>query len=206
MGRKSALTPEQWAEIDRRILLGGESVNKLAAEFGVNESSIRRKVKPNKAEKAEQAKSHPELRALAERKVAADSEVQKVAEQIAQLPIATQRVVVDLADDLRAISSHMAGTARYSAATAHRLAGIAHAKVQEIADADPLNDDDSMAALKGVAVLTKMSNEASVVPLGLIAASKDTMARLNEREPEKPAIDVTKLSDGTLQELLDARA
>jgi transposase-like protein len=184
MGRKSALTPEQWAEIDRRILLGGESVNKLAAEFGVNESSIRRKVKPNKAENAEQAKSHPELRALAERKVAADTEVQKVAEQIAQLPIATQRVVVDLADDLRAISSHLAGAARFGAATAHRLSGIAHAKVQEIDDAAPL-DEESLGALKGVAVLTRMANDASTIGVNLLAANKD---RLKEGDkPDVPA-------------------
>lgn len=182
MGRKSALTPEQWAEIDRRILLEGESVFKLAKEFGVNESSIRRKVKPNKAEKAEQAHSHPEIRAMAERKVAADSEVEKVARQIAQLPVATQRVVTDLAARLSNISGHLAGAAEFGAATAHRLAGIAHAKVQEIDDAAPLNDE-SVAALKGVAVLTKMANEASTIGVNLLAANKDRV-----REGEKPDV------------------
>lgn len=182
MGRKSALTPEQWAEIDRRILLEGESVYKLAKEFGVNESSIRRKVKPNKAEKAERAHSHPEIRAMAERKVAADSEVEKVARQIAQLPVATQRVVTDLAARLSNISGHLAGAAEFGAATAHRLAGIAHAKVQEIDDAAPLNDE-SVAALKGVAVLTKMANEASTIGVNLLAANKDRV-----REGEKPDV------------------
>ncbi|NIE67465.1 GIY-YIG nuclease family protein [Burkholderia sp. Ax-1719] len=43
MGRKSALTPEQWAQIERRHLVDGESLNSLATEFGVNESSLRRR-------------------------------------------------------------------------------------------------------------------------------------------------------------------
>lgn len=45
MGRKSALTPEQWAEVERRHLVGGESINSLAKVFGVNEATIRKKNK-----------------------------------------------------------------------------------------------------------------------------------------------------------------
>jgi len=32
MGRKSALTPEQWLEIERRHVLDSEFINSLAAE------------------------------------------------------------------------------------------------------------------------------------------------------------------------------
>lgn len=49
MGRKSVLTNEQWAEIERQHLVEGESINSLAKEFGANEGTIREKINPNKA-------------------------------------------------------------------------------------------------------------------------------------------------------------
>eukprot|EP01034_Spumella_vulgaris_P031468 gene31468-38863_t len=64
------------------------------------------------------------------------------------LPISAQISARTLADELKEISLQLAGAARYSAATAHRLAGIAHAKVAEIDDAAPL-DDASRVALDG---------------------------------------------------------
>ena len=42
MGRKSKLTPEQWAEIERR-LVAGERPSHLAKEFGVNPSQVTRR-------------------------------------------------------------------------------------------------------------------------------------------------------------------
>lgn len=59
MGRKSSLTAEQWIEIERRMRVHDASAFVLAKEFGVNESSIRRKIKPNNADKAERAQNHP---------------------------------------------------------------------------------------------------------------------------------------------------
>jgi hypothetical protein len=81
-----------------------------------------------------------------------------------------------LADELRAISSHLAGAAKFGAATAHRLSGIAHAKVQEIDDAAPLNGD----SLRDVAVLTKLANDAGQLGMNLLAANKDTVKSLND--------------------------
>jgi hypothetical protein len=76
MGRKSSLSPEQWVEIERRHLVDGEPVRKLAKEFGVDEAAIRRRINPQKSADEKSAKS---LRELADAKVSADKAV-KVAE------------------------------------------------------------------------------------------------------------------------------
>lgn len=170
MGRKSALTPEQWAEVERRHLVDGESVNSLAKEFGVNEATIRKKINPNRSE---QEKSGKPLRELALEKIDADKRVKDISEQIASLPISRQQIVTDLAQKLTNISGHLASAAEYGAATAHRLAGIAHNKVAEIDDAKPLNEE-SLTSLKGIAVLTRMANDASEIGLNLLRANKDS--------------------------------
>lgn len=183
MGRKSALSPEQWLQIERRMLVDGESAYALSKEFGVNESSIRRKIKPSSADKAEAGtKHHPELRELAERKVEVDRAKQSVDAEIAALPVARQEIVSDLAQRLQNISRHLCGAAEFGAATAHRLAGIAHLKVQQIDDADPFAAE-SMLALKGVTVLTNMANEASKIGLNLINANKDTIRDVDDTPP-----------------------
>lgn len=181
MGRKSSLTDSQWEQIERRHLVDGESINALAAEFGVNDSSVRRKIKPNKAELPNGAKPLP---VLALEKVQADREVRRIAEQIAELPVAKQQIVSDLARKLTNISGHLASAAEYGAATAHRLAGIANAKAQEIDDAAPLTGD-SMEALKGIAGLTKMANEASEIGVNLLKANKEAIGDLNRGDQKK---------------------
>lgn len=183
MGRKSALTPEQWVDIERRHLVNGESINALAIEFGVNESSIRRKIKPNKTELPNEAKP---LQVLAREKVDADKAVMRIAEQIAELPVARQQIVSDLAQKLTNISVHLGSAAEYGAATAHRLAGIAHMKATEIDDAKPL-DDESVAALKGIAVLTRMANDASEIGVNLLRANKDAVDEANRGRTSVPS-------------------
>ena len=93
MGRKSALSQEQVVSIERRHFVGGESLNSLAKEFGVNESTLRRKIKPNKAEAQGAAKS---LIQLATEKAAVDKAAKSIADEIAELPIARQQIVTDL--------------------------------------------------------------------------------------------------------------
>nr|WP_315471747.1 hypothetical protein [uncultured Rhodoferax sp.] len=95
------------------------------------------------------------------------------------LPISSQIDALTLVDELRAVSNHLASAAKFGSATAHRLAGIAHAKVQEIDDAKPLNAE-SMEALKGIAVLTKIANEASTIGVNLLNANKDQIKLVNE--------------------------
>lgn len=180
MGRKSSLTPEQWVEIERRHIVDGESINALAAEFGINESSIRRRIKPNKAELPNGQKP---LQVLAQEKVKADKEVRRIAEQIAELPIARQQIVTDLAQKLVNISGHLASAAEFGAMTAHRLAGIAAAQVEKIDDVDPLK---SASALMSVAHLSKLANVSSEIGINLLRANKDAVDEANNGKKKAP--------------------
>lgn len=155
MARPSKLTDAQWEAIGKR-LLAGESAAALSREFGVSKAAI--SVRFSKRTEA----------------------VKSVAKQIVEteralsfLNVSEQIAARSLADDLKAISEHLAGAARFGAATSHRLAGIAHNKVAEIDDAKPL-DEESLASLKGIAVLTRMANDASEIGLNLLRANKDS--------------------------------
>ena len=88
------------------------------------------------------------------------------------LNVSEQIAARSLADELRSISEQLAGAARYGASTAHRLAGIANGSVAQIDDAKPL-DDAGMIELKGIAVLTRMANEASEIGVNLLRANKE---------------------------------
>lgn len=168
MGRKSALTDRQWVEIERR-LLAGEKGRALAREFGVAESAIRKRC-------GAQTK---QIKDVANQLVAAET-------AFCALPISAQISARTLADELKEISMHLAGAARYGAATAHRLSGIAHAKVAEIDDAAPL-DDKSRMALSDIAVLTKIANGAAEIGIGLLKANQD-MIRGDDDKPTPVAI------------------
>lgn len=160
MGRKSKLTEQQWQEIGQR-LLANERPSDLAREFGVSPAVLSRRF----------AKKTATVKDVANQLVSADRALKA-------LPIAQQIEAVTLADELKAISMHLAKAARLGSATAHRLAGIAHGKVQEIDDAAPLAE--SMESLRNVAVLTKMANEASTIGVNLLAANKDMLKKADE--------------------------
>jgi hypothetical protein len=154
MGRPSKLTESQWEQIRVR-LLEGESGRSLAEEFGVSETAIRKKVSSQVAE------------------------IKNVANQIAnaqtalsKLPVSSQISAQTLAQRLMSISNHLASAADYGAATAHRLAGIAHMKAAEIDDGAPLTEE-GVQTLKGIAVLSRMANEASDIGMNLLKANKD---------------------------------
>jgi predicted DNA-binding protein YlxM (UPF0122 family) len=178
MGRKSALTAEQWLDIERRHVVDGESINALAAEFGVNESSIRRKIKPNKAELPN---GENPLRALAKERVRVDAESKRIAEQIAELPYAKQQIVADLARKLANVSSHLASAAEISSASAHRLSILANQQLELVDDVNPLK---SAGELQAVALLQKMANSSSEIGLNLLRANKDALQM--EDEPPTP--------------------
>jgi transposase-like protein len=178
MGRKSSLTPEQWAEIERRHLVDGVSINALAAEFGVNESSIRRKIKPSKA--ASPGGKSP-LHVLAEEKVRTEAESKRIAAQIAGLPQVQQVIVSDLARKLANISEHIGSAAEISAASAHRLSMLANQALEKVDEVNPLS---TATELKTFEALQKMANGASEIPMNLLRANKDTIEGMNKRESE----------------------
>jgi hypothetical protein len=180
MGRKSKLTEKQWEEIGRR-LLAGEKGRALAKEFGIAESTIRERF----------SAQHAEIKSVAHQVVAAESALKA-------LPISAQIAVFNLADHLRSISGHLASAGNYGAATAHRLTAIAHANVQKIDDAKPL-DADSIEALRGVAALTKLANEASTIGLNLLSANKEAVRDAQDDEP-KPVRVVVQVEDASRPE------
>ena len=174
MGRKSSLTDEQWIEVERRHIVDGESINSLSKAYGINESSIRRKIKPNNAEG--KASDNP-LKTLAFQKIAIDQQQKEIAEQIAELPVAKQMIVNDLARKLTNISSHLTSAAEYGAINANILSGMANQQLNTVTE-ENLMTGEGMIALKTVSALQDMANEASKVPLGLLSANKDQMQKI----------------------------
>ncbi len=170
MGRKSKLTDKQWEAIGKRYL-DGESSRALGREFDVSESMIRKRF-------GAQTKK---IKEVANQLVAAETAFQA-------LPISAQISARTLADQLKSISEHLAGAANFGAATAHRLSGIAHNKVQEIDDAAPM-DEESMKKLTEVAVLTKMANSSSEIGVNLLRANKDAIEDMNKREAPRQVIN-----------------
>lgn len=182
MGRKSKLTDEQWAQIERRML-EGEPVRALAREFKVSEAAIRG------------------------RKSAQVAEIKNVASQIVateraltKLPITAQQTAQNLAVKLRAISDNIASAADYAAATAHRLSALANSEVGKIDDAKPL-DPESLESLKGVSVLTKLANDSAYIPLGLLTANKERMKSGEfDDDPVQPVRIVVNVEDASRSE------
>lgn len=163
MGRKSKLSPEQWAEIAAR-LLEGESRRALGREFGISEASIREKL----------AGPVDEIKDVA--KALADAET-----RLAALPPLAQVSAQTLASKLRNISANLASAAEYGSATAHRLNALANSEVSKVDDAKPM---ESLENLRNVGVLTKLANDSASIALNLVAANKD---RIKQLEEEKPA-------------------
>lgn len=161
MGRKSKLSEQQWAEIERR-LISGEGVRALAQIYGISPGQISKRY-PNSVSKS--------VHAVAEK--LADAQT-----ALAALPVTQQGLAMSLADKLRSISSHLASAAEYGSATAHRLSALANAEVAKVDDAQPLNAE-SLEAMKGVAALTKLANDSSSIALNLLAANKDAVTRIN---------------------------
>lgn len=166
MGRKSLLTETQWAELQKR-LLNGEGGRVLAREYGISEAAIRKRLGAQCAQ----------IKTVANQVVAADAAFKS-------LPIGAQTFAASLIDELKAISTHLAGAARFGAATSRRLAGIANAQVDKIDDTNPMDSQD---VLQGISALTKMSNEASVIGLGLLAANKEMIKEQNAGEGQSNA-------------------
>lgn len=151
MARPSKLTPEQWAEITRR-LVAGERAADLAREFGISKASI--SVRVNK--RAETVK------AIANQLVRADSALRS-------LPVSEQLITLDLAASLRSISSRAAQAADNGMAVAARLSGIAKGMVEMIDDADPAASGMDLRVISG---LMTVSKESAHIGLNLLAANK----------------------------------
>jgi hypothetical protein len=190
MGRPSKLTLVQWKEVERR-LLAGETARSLGREFAISEAAIRKKFGANQSVSAQSA----QVRTVAKQIAAAQTALET-------LPPAQRGVAMSLAEKLVSIRGHMASAAEYSAATTHRLHAMATSLLAKVDDADPLASVETM---KGVAVLTRLANDSSHIALNLMAANKPAVEMATQEQPPRATLDVSKLSDLALQELLAAR-
>ena len=182
MGRHSKLTGEQWAQVERR-LSEGESYRGLARAFGVSEATIRERFP----------------KARQDQVIAVAKQIVETERALQALPIPAQISAHSHAARLRAMSDDMLGAGQYGAATSHRLNALAHKMVAKVNEKDPMKSADD---LKGVAVLTKLANDAATIPLGLLAANKESVKRLNETPPPpEERQDLGELTDAELAEL-----
>lgn len=166
--------------------MGGESAANLSREYGISQAAI--SVRVSKVSKLVTEAAHK----------LADAQT-----TIAALPVAQQYAAVNLADKLRSISNSIASAADLGAKTAHRLHSLANSEVNKVDDADPLNPE-SMEALKGVSVLTKLANDSSHIALNLLNANKGNGVMTGDETP-LATLDVTRLSSAARRELLEAR-
>lgn len=174
MGRPSKLTPAQWAEVERR-LLAGEGASALGREFGISEAAIRKKFGSHESVSAKSTKVRAVAEKIAEANVALEG-----------LPARQRSAALDLAELLQSTSLSLGRAAELGAKNSHRLQHMANTALQQVDDALPLSEEKSVAALKTVAALTKMANDAAHIPVNLLAANKERMKEQPEDDPEKP--------------------
>ena len=173
MARPSKFTPEQLAQIEVR-LLAGESPEKIAPDYGVSGTAIRKRFGTNKQVGLQSLK----VKAAAQQMVEARAAIQA-------LPPAHRTVALSLAD----LSETVLRTAEIGSRTAYRLTALANSQATKIDDADPTADNSpSLNALKSVVMLTKAANESSVLTSNLLAANKDQLRKDLPDEPDPAAL------------------
>lgn len=158
MGRPSNLDTRQWAEIGRRVAMGGagNSMGDLAAEFGISKSSISRRF----SQRIETVQVLAKTLATTERAIEA-------------LPVAEQCSIRSLADQLKVISGGLAKAAGHGANISARLSEIADRHLESLGDSvlDP-NNDVAQDGVKQVMKLATVANETSRLGMGLLQANK----------------------------------
>lgn len=149
------LTADQWSDIMRRHLVGGEKVRVLAQEFGISPNAIR-------------------LRRASQGKQAEDMAKQIVATEnrLRELPAASQQLAVDLATKLRAISISLVDAATSGAETAARLSSIAAEQAKKVNDKVPMETQDE---LQSIAALTKLANDSAALGMQILNANKSSL-------------------------------
>lgn len=149
----------------------GKTFAAISLHFKVPEPTVRKGIKA--------------MLDLAAKKAESTEAAKKIDAEIDALHPAKQKAVLTMADHFVVISEQLAGAARFGAMTAHRLNGIAHSQVMYVDDGDPFSAD-SMRALSGVALLTKLANSSAEIGIGLIRANKDAIDDLNKAGQQPP--------------------
>lgn len=163
VARPSKLSPDQWAEIERR-LAAGEQASALAREFGVSPASVSVRVTKN----SETIRKTAHLLATAQN-------------ALAQLPVPQQYAAMNLAEKLRGISVSLCSAAEHGARTAQRLQALAHEHLQQVKAGQRL-DGEATEVLRGVHALTRVANDAASIPMSLLANNREAVRALHEGE------------------------
>jgi hypothetical protein len=168
MARKSPLTDKQWADIEKRYI-AGESARGLAKEYGITDTAIRKRF-------GSQSK---EIKQVV-------NQVLDAERAFKSLPYSSQVSAQSLLDELRSVSTHLAGAAKFGSMTAHRLAGIANMQLDKIDEAE-LHDTESASfqVVKTVAGLTEVANKAAQTGINLLNANKERIAQIEEQQTKK---------------------
>lgn len=168
MGRPSKLTKEQWLQAEHEHVVDGVAIMTLAKKYGVHESALRRRLRPNQAEVARGVNT---LRDLAKEKADAVQELALVEGKIAELPVTRQVIVNDLAERMKSITVHLTCAAEASAETSKKLALLARAQANRIDITKPINDK-TRDTVSAISAITRTANEAGSIGMGLIAAHR----------------------------------
>lgn len=183
MARPSKLTEKQWNDV-LKAHLDGEAIRSLSRKYNVAESAIRARI-------SAQSKT---IKKLANQIVETERDFQ-------QLPINAQCAVISLADELKAISIHLASSAKHGAMASSKLNSMMHAEVQRFQDGaeqailageSPLTSE-SVENLKGIGALSRLANSASEIGLNLLKANKEAIDDItkNSDKPEPKQIIFT---------------
>jgi len=156
MGRPSKLTDKQWATFEKR-LLAGEKQSDLCREYGVSKQVASARFSGRKTVINDVA-----------------NQIVNANRNLLNLDQSGQNLAIDLARSLMTISENMAQAAISGSYTSMRLSQIAANQVEKIDDENPIK---SVAVLQTVSTLTKISNDASVIPRSLLES--------NARKPVK---------------------
>lgn len=152
MGRPSKLSEVQWEQIGKR-LMNKESLSSLAREYKISVPVLSSRF----------SKKLLIVRDVAQRLVDVDAAV-------AALAPSDRTLAYSLADDLRAVSSHLATAAKFGSMTAQRLSVIAHAQTDQLDETADISKN--IAVLHSVGAFTATANEAAKIGLNLLAANK----------------------------------
>lgn len=174
MARHCPLTDPLREEIGRR-LAAGEPLRALAREFRIAPSTLSRNF----------SEQSPKVRMVATALARAELD-------LLALPVTAQRSARTLADQMRAVSSHLAVAAENGAVIAGHLLNLAAKKTLQLTeDMDP---DFLPEHLRTIAAMSATGNEASKIAMSLLQNNKVDAAQPDEGEADYTAARAKLLS------------
>ena len=176
----------EWVEIERADALGDRSRRDIAAQYGITEGAIRKRLGPRTGTHGYAKVRSTQPTAPLVRTGAIREAAEKIAEANAAMEgfnIVERSHAYAIADTLLEISRSMAEAAKHGARTAERLHRIAAKTAEKVKEDDPI---DSMQELQTVHALIKVGNDASQLSATLINLNKQQALPQDNKDPEGP--------------------